>query len=784
MTVTRFGIGQPVRRREDQRFLTGQGRYVDDIDFDMELHGFVLRSPHAHAEILAIDCAEAAVQPGVVAVLTGADLAKDGLGHIQPGIKVTQASGEENFTPPHPALAQGRVRHVGEPVAFVVAESLDAARDAAELVEVEYRELPAHVLTATASADEAPRIYDDAPQNVCYEWEKGDKSGTDAAFAGAAHVIGLDIVNSRVVVNPMEPRGCVGLYDSEAETYTLHNSGQAVHALRRMLAGDVFHIPQERLRVASPDVGGGFGTKNFVYPEQVLVLWAARRTGRPVKWVAQRTEDFLSDTQGRDHAMRAELALDADARFLAFRIRTTANLGAYVSTFGAMIPTNPVAVVLGGVYDIPSVHYHVTAVLTNTVSVDAYRGAGRPEASFAIERLVDHAAAELGIDPIELRRRNFVRPEAMPYKTSMGSLIDCGEFERILDRALEAGDYADFPARRAAAERKGLLRGLGVACYFEATLGIPTERKEIRFDDDGVTVIAGTMSNGQGHETTYAQVLHERLGLPLDAIRVIQGDTEHVPTGGGHGGSRSMEMGANALVVAADRVAEKAKRIAAHHFEVAAGDIEVVDGGCRVVGTDLSISLLDLAKIARDPARLPAGVEPGLDAEGSHERQASTFPNGCHIVEVEIDPETGRVRLDRYTVVDDFGTLLNPLLIAGQVHGGVAQGIGQALLEHTVYDPDGGQLLTGSFMDYCMPRADDLPSFEVGFESVPTKSNPLGIKGCGEAGCIGALPATINAVIDGLAPLGIRDIEMPATPERVWRAIRQASAERQDRAAE
>ncbi|MDJ0969921.1 MAG: xanthine dehydrogenase family protein molybdopterin-binding subunit [Kiloniellales bacterium] len=775
MAATRFGLGQSVRRVEDRRFLTGEGRYLDDIAFDDQLHARILRSPYAHAEIRSIDAATAAAVPGVVAVLTGAEVAADGLGDIPPGALVTNRDGSSNYVPSRPALARERVRFVGEPVALVLAETLAAARDAAEQIVIDYDELPPVVATDQAMAADAPQIYPEAPNNLCFDWEKGDQDATEAAFAAADHIVTLDHVNSRVVVNPIEPRGCIGLWDPVGESYTLYNAGQAVHGISRMLATAVFKTTPDKLRVISPDVGGGFGTKNFVYPEMALVLWAARRLGRPVKWIADRTEGFISDTQGRDHVMRAELALTADGRFLAMRIASTANIGAYVSTFGAMIPTNPVAVVLGGVYDIPAIHYRVKGVFTNTVPVDAYRGAGRPEASYAIERLVDLAAQELGVDPLELRRRNFIKPEAMPYTTGVGSVLDCGEFERILDRVLETSDQAEFAARRRASEGKGRLRGRGFACYFEATLGMPTEKTEVRFDEDGgVTVLAGTMSNGQGHETTYAQILHQRLGLDFDSIRFLQGDTGQIAVGGGHGGSRSMQIGGNALLAAADIIEEKAKRLAGHLLEAAPADIELAEGACRVVGTDLKVSLPELARIARDPARLPEDMEPGLDAVGGYEREANTFPNGAHAVEVEIDPETGAVRLVAYHVVDDFGTLLNPMITAGQVHGGVAQGVGQAMLERTVFDPESGQLLSGSFMDYCMPRADDLPDIEVVFESVPTETNPLGVKGCGEAGCIGALPAVINAVVDALAPYGIRHLDMPATPERVWRAIQDA----------
>ncbi len=775
MAATRFGLGQSVRRVEDRRFLTGEGRYLDDIAFDGQLHARILRSPYAHAEIRSIDTAAAVAVPGVVAVLTGAEVAADGLGDIPPGALVTNRDGSSNYVPSRPALARERVRFVGEPVALVLAESLAAARDAVEQIVVDYDDLPAVVATDEALSADAVQIYTEAPNNLCLDWEKGDQAATEAAFASADRIVTLDHINSRVVVNPIEPRGCIGLWDPDSESYTLYNAGQAVHGISRMLATAVFKTTPDKLRVISPDVGGGFGTKNFVYPEMALVLWAARRLDRPVKWISDRTEGFISDTQGRDHVMRAELALAADGRFLGLRIASTANIGAYVSTFGAMIPTNPVAVVLGGVYDIPAIHYRVKGVFTNTVPVDAYRGAGRPEASYAIERLVDLAARELGVDPLELRRRNFITPEAMPYTTGVGSVLDCGQFERILDRVLETSDQVAFAARRRESEGKGRLRGRGFACYFEATLGLPSEKTEVRFDEDGgVTVLAGTMSNGQGHETTYAQILHQRLGLDFESIRFLQGDTGQIAVGGGHGGSRSMQIGGNALLAAAEIVEEKAKHLAGHLLEAAPADIELVEGACQVVGTDLKISLPELARIARDPARRPEGMEPGLDAVGGYEREANTFPNGAHVAEVEVDPETGMVRLVAYHVVDDFGTLLNPMITAGQVHGGVAQGVGQAMLERTVFDPESGQLLSGSFMDYCMPRADDLPDIQVVFEPVPTETNPLGVKGCGEAGCIGALPAVINAVVDALAPYGIRHLDMPATPERVWRAIQDA----------
>ena len=776
-TPDRYGLGQPVRRTEDRRFLTGRGRYLDDIAVEGQAQAKLLRSPHAHAEIRAIDTAAAAALPGVLAVLTGAELTADGIGVIPTGSPVTNCDGTQCHVPERPALATARVRFVGEAVALVVAETAAVARDALDLISVDYADLPAVVGTAEALEADAPQLYPAAPNNICMDWDQGDKAATDAAFARAAQVTVFAHVNNRLICNSIEPRGCLGVWDAAAEAFTLYNSGQAAQNVGRTLATAVFGIEPEALRVISPDVGGGFGTKNFVYPEQALVLWAARRLGRPVKWIAERGEGFLSDTQGRDHVMRAELALDADGKILALRIDSIANIGAYVSTFGARIPTNPVACVVGGVYDIPAAHYRVRGVFTNTAPVDAYRGAGRPEAAYAIERLVELAALESGRDPIDLRRANFIRPEALPYTSAMGSTIDSGDFERLLDRCLAAADREGFAARRAESERRGRLRGFGLASYFEATLGLPSERMSIRFEAGGrVTVLSGTMSNGQGHETTYAQLLHARLGLPFEAIDLLQGDTGEIPVGGGHGGSRSMQLGGNALLVAAERVEAKAREIAAHHFEAEPADIELRDGACRVVGTDLSIGLIELAALARDPARLPEGLEPGLDAAGDYQRSASTYPNGCHAVELEVDPATGVVRLERYTVVDDFGRLLNPMIVAGQVHGSVAQGVGQALLEQTVYDAASGQLLSGSLMDYCLPRAGDLPVLDVSFEPVATATNPLGVKGCAEAGTIGAPPAVINALADALAPYGIRHIDMPATPERVWRAIRDAQA--------
>jgi carbon-monoxide dehydrogenase large subunit len=766
--VTQFGIGQPVRRVEDRRFITGRGCYLDDITRPREAFAYMLRSPHAHARIAALDAAAAAAMPGVAGVFTGADLARDGIGDIPCVSGVAGA-----VLPPRPALAQERVRHVGDTVAMVVADSLAAARDAAEAIAVTYEVLPAVTDTALALDPAAPKVWDAG--NLCFDWSVGDRAAVERAAAGARHRVSLSLVNNRVVVHSMEPRGAIGEYDPGEDAYTLWSSTQGSHFVRNLLAEAVFRVPENRIRVVTRDVGGGFGMKLFLYPEHVLVLWAAKKLGRPVKWVPERGDSFVTDTQGRDNVTRLDLALDDELRVLALAVEITANMGAYLSNFAPEIPTYSGAVMHSGVYRIPAIHVGVKGVFTHTVPVDAYRGAGRPEAAYALERLLDVAARRLGVAPDELRRRNFIAPAAMPYATPLGLTYDSGEFARNMQDALAAADAAGFAARKAASRARGRYRGLGHATYIEQSGMPPDEFAELRFDPAGtLTILMGTQSSGQGHHTAYAQLAAERLGLPLDKVRVLQGDTHAIAFGRGTGGSRSLPVGGAALAHAADKLIAKGKKIAAHLLEAAEADIAFADGAFAIAGTDRSVSLEAVARAAFAPGALPEGIEPGFAESGHFTPPAPTFPNGCHVCEVEVDPETGVIDIVRYLVVDDFGTVVNPLLLAGQVHGGVAQGIGQAMLERVVFDPGSGQLLSGSLTDYALPRADDLPPIEFRYNVVPCRTNPLGLKGAGEAGAIGAPPALVNAVVDALAELGIEHIDMPLRPETVWRRIRDA----------
>jgi carbon-monoxide dehydrogenase large subunit len=761
--------GRSVRRFEDFRFLTGGGRYVDDFTLPGQVHAHVLRSPHAHAAIERIDTAAARYGSGVLGVFTESDLRADGIGPL-PCIAQVSTFGPM-IVPPRYALARGRVRHVGDPVALVVAKTRDLARDAAERIAVEYRPLDAVADAAAALQWGAPIIWDGAPGNLSYRFQRGDEAATRAAFATAVHIAEIELVNNRLVPTPIEPRAAIGNHDAAAGRLDLLLTGQGVHSIRNQLAEAVFRLPPELIQLAAPDVGGGFGMKNFLYPEWVLVLWTARRLGRPVKWVAERGEEFVSGAQGRDNHTKARLALDENGRFLALDVSTVANLGAYLSSNGPGSSTNSPATAMGGVYAIPAVFMDVRGAFTNTVPIDAYRGAGKPEANYLIERLIDIAARRNGWDPADLRGRNTIG--AFPYRSALGMTIDCGRFAANLDDALAQARDADFTARRAEAAARGRLHGLGVGCFLETARGMPNEAAEIRFDPDGrVSLILGTQSNGQGHETSYPQIAASLLGLPIDTFRLVQADTRVVERGAGHGGARSMHQGGSALVKAAQMVIEKGRRIAAGLLQT--DDAEIVFAGGRffVPGTEREIDLLAVARAAADPANLPEGMAPGLGSCVYNMLDVFTFPNGCHIAEVEIDPETGVVTLERYTAVDDYGRLINPLLVKGQVQGGVAQGIGQALLEHTVYDPGSGQLLSGSLTDYALPRADDLPSFDIALAELPTSANPLGVKGSGQAGCIAAPQTIINAIVDALAPLGIEHIEMPATPERVWRAIR------------
>ncbi|HUC68620.1 MAG TPA: xanthine dehydrogenase family protein molybdopterin-binding subunit [Stellaceae bacterium] len=779
--MSKFGVGQSVPRTEDPRFLTGRGCYVDDIVLPLTAHGYVLRSPHAHARLKRIDTAAASAAPGVLAVLTGADAAADKLGGIPVVVTPVAWGGPPGHQPLHPVLVRDRVRHVGDPVAFIVAETAHAARDAAELVEVDYEALPAVAATADAAAPGAPLVWDEAPDNVAYALERGDKGATDRAFAGAAHVTRLDLVNNRLSANAMEPRVALGAYEAWSGRFTLHTSSQGPHKLRPLLARAIFRKPDRDFRIICPDVGGGFGMKGGVYPEDVLVLWAARRLGRPVKWVGERAESLMSDTHGRDAVSEAELALDKDGKFLGLRVRTDHALGAYLS-FSSAVPAALGSLAYVNVYDIPAVHVGVRGVFTHTTWTGPYRGAGKPESVYVTERLIDRAAREMSLDPAELRRRNFIAAERLPCKTPLNLVYDSGSFGAVLEKALAVADWQGFAARRARSEQAGKRRGIGLGYFIEIAAPF-NDRMEIRFDDAGaVTVLAGTHSHGQGHETVYAQMVSDWLGVPFDSIRVLQGDTDLVGYGRGTYGSRSMTIGGSGLKQAADLVIEKARAMAAHLLETAAVDLVFADGKFTVAGTDRAIALTDIAKRAYAPVGWPAQFGIGLEAVGGFTPTAPNFPNGCHVCELEIDVETGKVAICRYTAVDDSGVIINPLLFEGQIHGGIAMGIGQALLENVAYDA-AGQLLSATFLDYGMPRADDMPSFHLDELGTACKTNPLGVKGAGESGTVGAPPAVINAILDALAPLGVRDIAMPATPERIWQAIHAASAQRSSAAA-
>jgi carbon-monoxide dehydrogenase large subunit len=770
MATTKFGLAQPVRRVEDPRLLKGMGRYTDDIVLPGMLHGIVLRSPHAAAKILSTDTTAARAVLGIHAIYTAADLKAAGIGTLPCAAPVQNRDGSDMASPAHPVLAEGAVHHVGDPVAFIVADTAKQARDAAELVQVDYDLLPSTTDLATAIDPGVPAVWADVKNNTVFDWEIGDKAATEAAFASAAHVTKLTVVNNRIVVASMEARAAIADYDQSTGRWTLYANTQGGWILKNLI-GPMFNSDPENFRIITPDVGGGFGMKLFLYAEHVLTCFAARALGRSVKWAADRAEAFLCDTQGRDNITTGELAIDAGGKFLALRTRTISNMGAYLSTFAPYIPTYAGTSVLSSVYGFKAIYANIIGVFTNTMPVDAYRGAGRPEANYLVERLVDAAARELKIDRIELRRRNMVPPSAMPHSTPVGKTYDSGDFQVVMDAALKKMDYSGFASRRASAAARGKRRGLGLAYYLEATGGDPTERAEIRFADDGfVDVYVGTQSTGQGHETAYVQLTANRLGIDGEKIRIRQGDTDTIPVGGGTGGARSLYSEGQAIVKTADSVIEKGKQAAAETLEAAVADIAFVDGNFSIVGTDRAIDILSLAAAQRK--KVAAGQQAvTLDTAEIAAIDDHTFPNGCHMAEVEIDPETGVTTVVRYVVCDDFGTTVNPLIVRGQVAGGVAQGMGQAILEHTVFDPDSGQLLSGSFMDYALPRADDLPDVEVDLLEIPCATNPLGVKGAGEAGAVGSPPALINAIIDALSVDGITSIDMPATPERVWRAL-------------
>jgi len=765
--------GQSLNRFEDQRFLTGRGKYVGNEHVPGVLHAHVLRSPVAFADIVRLNLQAARAMPGVVAVYSEADLAADGIGEL-PCVTVIDAA-EPIIVPPRPALARGVVRHVGDPVVCIVAETPEAAIAAAEAVDISYQARPCVTAATTALQSNAPLIWPEAPGNSAFLFRKGDAAAVAAAMASAAYVVECDLFNNRVVAAPMETRAAIGFHDRKSEKFLLSVTGQAVHDTRRVLAESVLKIPPDRLRVVVPDVGGGFGMKNYVYPEYVLVLWAAQKLGRPVRWVSERAEDFVGSVHGRDFFSRARLALDGRGRFLALDVRAVANMGAYLSTSGPISSTNAAASAIGGVYDIPSVFYEVRGAFTNTPPIDAYRGAGKPEANYLIERLVNLASIRTGIEATRLRRRNIIK--TFPHRTAMGMKIDGGRFGSGLDEAMELADLDGFRQRRKQSAKAGLMRGIGMACFLETSRGVPSEFARVAFEPDGTVLLAvGTQSNGQGHETAYPQVAADRLGLPMAAFRFHQGDTSLLPGGNGHGGARSMHMGGTALVMAIEILIEKGRLVAAHLLQAPADQVSFADGRFGVDGTERGIGIAEVADAARDPANLPEGVTSGLEGSATNSSDLYNFPNGCHVAEVEIDPDTGVVRLDRYTIADDFGRLINPRVALGQVHGGVAQGIGQALLENVVFDAE-GQLLSGSLMDYALPRAQDLPTFAGGLnEKEPTRSNPLGVKGTGQAGAIAAPQPVMNAVLDALSPLGIHELDMPATPFLVWRAIQAARA--------
>ena len=770
----RFAIGQPVPRSEDPVLLRGEGKYSDDWNLPGQAYCWIVRSPYAHGVIRGIDTEAARAMPGVLAVYTAADLAAGGIGELPARQVMNNRDGTPMLTPVRHALATDKVRHVGEAVAAVIGETLAAAKDGAEAVELDIEPLPAVTEPDEADASDAPQLYDDVPNNVGLDFHFGDSAAVSAAFARAAHVTKLVLRNNRIVVNPIEPRAALAEYDPERQHFTIRVGNQGVFGFRNYIAG-VLGIGRDKLRVITDRVGGSFGMKQPNMSEYYCILHAARELGRPVKWTDDRSGSFVSDTHGRDHQMTAELALDKDGNFLAVRLTGYGNLGA---TYGAPGPStrNAQRNTLG-VYRTPLIEVNTKCVFTNTTPVGAYRGAGRPEANYYMERLVDTAAREIGIDRVELRRRNHIRPEDMPYKAPNGTTYDSGDFTNLLNKALALADWDGFPARQQESRARGKLRGRGISDYLELTGPPGREMGGIRFEPDGdVTIVTGTLDYGQGHWTPFAQVLASRLGVPFRRIRLVQGDSDRLIAGGGTGGSKSMIVSGNAIIGAAEKVIENGKQIAAHVLEAAAADIEFRAGRFVIAGTDRAIGIMELAAKIRDGLELPSELPQTLDVADTYDGPPSAFPNGCHIAEVEVDPDTGMTEVVKYTFVNDFGVVINPLLVDGQAHGGIVQGIGQALCESTVYDAD-GQLLTGSYMDYAMPRAEDAPLFRHASHPVPATTNPLGAKGCGEAGCAGALPSVMNALVDALAEYGIRHIDMPATPERVWRVIREARGE-------
>lgn len=785
-------IGQSVKRVEDKRFTTGKGKYTDDIKLVGMTHAFIVRSPYAHAKILSIDIDAALAHPGVVAIFTGKDIAAAGINGVPAGWQVNFKDGTTMKEPPHPLLVADRVKHVGDGIAVVIAEDAATAEDAAELVEIEYEVLPCVTNPAEAIKPGAPQVHDTAPNNMCFDWELGNpKAEVDAAIAASHHVTRLDFINQRMAPNAIEPRSAIGYYDDSKDKYTLYTTSQNPHLTRLLMCAFVLGIPEHKVQVVAPDVGGGFGSKIFHYIEEALVTWASKQIGRPIKWTSGRNEAFLTDAHGRDHVTTAEMGFDKDGNITALRVNTVANLGAYISTFAPAVPTYLHGTLLQGLYTTPKIHIDVVAAFTHTNAVDAYRGAGRPEATFLLERLIDTAALELGIDPAELRYKNFIPAfdgVTQPgYQTQVALQYDSGNYEPVLARGLEMVGYEQFRQEQAEARKNGKLLGIGFSTYIEACGIAPSavvgalgaraglyESAQVRVQPTGkVSVFTGSHSHGQGHETTFAQVVADRLGIAMEDIDIVHGDSDSVAFGMGTYGSRSLAVGGSAIVKSIDKVLEKGAKIAAHKLEAAEEDLEYAGGKWTVKGTDKSIGFGDIALTAYVPHDYPTGLEPGLDFSSFYDPANFTYPFGCHIAIVEVDAETGKVSLKRFIAVDDVGNVINPMIVDGQIHGGLAQGIGQALLEGIAYD-ENGQLVTGSYMDYAMPRADDLPSFEIDRTVTPCPHNPLGVKGAGEAGCIGSTPAVVNAVMDALAPFGvIKNLEMPLTPQRVWRAMHQ-----------
>ena len=783
-------IGKSVRRKEDLRFVTGTGNYTADIDLPRQLYLYVLRAPYAHARIVDIDTRAAATAAGVVAVFTAEDLRRDGVRPLPCGWPVMNKDGSPMATPEHWVLADKKVAYAGEPVAAVIAESILLAKDAAELIKVEYDALAAVIETGAALEADAPQAWDEIPGNLSFDWGIGDEAATQAAFAEAAYRVAVDLVQNRLVSSAMEPRAAIGEYDASYDQATLYVAHQNPHLARQMYCRETLGIPEHKLRVIAPDVGGGFGPKGMLYSEDVLVLYAAKAIGRPVKWVGERTESFISDAHARDHLTHAEMALDADGRILGMRVSTVANLGAYISFFGAAIPTFFYLPIITGVYKIPVIYGEVKGVFTNTVPTDAYRGAGRPEACYTVERLIEAAAEATGLGPLEIRRRNFIPTDAFPYETPTGLLYDSGDYERTVDQTLQSANFDTFETRREESAARGKLRGFGICTYVEIAGPGPSpgaiamgskipyyEVATIRVNPDAtVTVLTGSNSHGQGHETTFAQIVSEHLGVALKDIEIVHGDTGRIPFGIGTFGSRSLAVGGSAVLTGVRKVIAKATRVAAHMLEAAAEDIEYIDGFFKVKHSDQILAFKDVVHMTYLPGNFPLHeLEPGLEETTYYDPANFTFPAGCHYCEVEIDAETGQLAICNYTVADDFGVIVNPMIVEGQVHGGLAQGTGQALLENTVFDADSGQLVTGSFLDYCMPRADDLPMFAVETVDGSSASNPLGVKGCGEAGAIGAPVAIMGAVRDALRPVGVSDLTMPATPQKIWQAIQAAA---------